>query len=110
VKGKWLALVTTGKIKHRIGIFTSEVDAALAYNRASISTNRLFANLNPVVDDGRVLTTTKHIMGVSKLRGVSLNKTRWQARLCTRMKQIYLGTFDTPEEAHAAYIQAKQNQ
>lgn len=34
-------------------------------------------------------------------------KNRWAARICIDGKRIGLGTFDTPEEAHQAYLQAR---
>lgn len=44
----------------------------------------------------------------SGLLGVSRNKKRWKARLVIDRKEFHIGTFDTPEEAHAAYIEAKR--
>lgn len=34
---------------------------------------------------------------------------RFQARIQVRGVQLHLGTFDTPHEAHAAYVAAKRN-
>lgn len=44
------------------------------------------------------------------LLGVHLHKetNRWRARLQTNGKALHLGLFDTPEEAHAAYLVAKR--
>ena len=46
----------------------------------------------------------------SKLLGVKLHSKgkRWQAQIQVDKKQIYLGLFDTKEEAHAAYLSAKR--
>lgn len=41
-------------------------------------------------------------------RGVSRNHERWMAAIIVNGKRRYLGTFDTPEEAHAAYLAAKR--
>jgi hypothetical protein len=48
--------------------------------------------------------TSTGILGVSKHK----NSSRFTSAICTNKKQIYLGTFDTPEEAHKAYVQAKR--
>lgn len=40
--------------------------------------------------------------------GVKLHRKRFQARIRVNKKEIYLGVFDTPEQAHAAYIEAKR--
>ena len=42
------------------------------------------------------------------LRGVSKNHTKFQAEILADGKRIYLGVFDTPLEAHAAYLAAKK--
>lgn len=40
------------------------------------------------------------------LRGVSRNGKRWRSAIALDGVDYYLGTFDTPEEAHAAYLAA----
>jgi hypothetical protein len=44
------------------------------------------------------------------LLGVSKEHTcrRWRARICVHGKHILIGRFDTPEEAHQAYVEAKR--
>ncbi|MCF5715464.1 AP2 domain-containing protein [Pseudomonas tremae] len=43
--------------------------------------------------------------GSSGLKGATYNKReqRWKAQICIRGKQTSLGTFQTAEQAHAAY-------
>jgi hypothetical protein len=43
---------------------------------------------------------------ITGLKGVSPNHKRFKAQIKISGKQMYLGTFDTPEEAHAAYLAA----
>lgn len=40
------------------------------------------------------------------LKGVSTSGNRYRAAICHNRRQIYLGCFKTPEEAHAAYCEA----
>lgn len=40
------------------------------------------------------------------LKGVQPKGNRWQARLMFNGKNLYLGSFTTPEQAHAAYCEA----
>lgn len=40
--------------------------------------------------------------------GVSRNKKRWKAEIFTQGKRKHIGTYDTPELAHQAYLQAKR--
>ena len=40
--------------------------------------------------------------------GVTKNHNRYMAHLCHNRKSLYLGTYDTPEEAHAAYLKVKR--
>lgn len=44
----------------------------------------------------------------NRMMGVSRNHDRFMARLKVDGKQVYLGTFDTPEEAHSAYLESKR--
>ena len=43
------------------------------------------------------------------LRGVSKNHDKFQAEIFAAGKRTYLGTFETPLEAHAAYVAAKRH-
>jgi len=47
---------------------------------------------------------TGGFLGVSKQK----HSRRWRARICTNGVQKILGWFDTPEEAHQAYVAAKR--
>ena len=40
--------------------------------------------------------------------GVTASQGRWQASITTDRSKKFLGNFDTPEEAHASYIEAKR--
>lgn len=42
------------------------------------------------------------------LLGVSANKKRWSATITSKGRRHHLGTFNTPVQAHAAYIEAKR--
>jgi len=42
------------------------------------------------------------------LLGVSANKGRWMARIKRNGVMRHIGTFDTPQQAHAAYIAEKR--
>lgn len=40
--------------------------------------------------------------------GVQRNGKRWKAEACVDGKRYYFGTYDSPEEAHRAYVEAKR--
>lgn len=44
----------------------------------------------------------------TKLLGVSANKSRWAASIKVKGVRYHLGTYDTPEAAHAVYVAAKR--
>lgn len=40
--------------------------------------------------------------------GVTKNHSRYMAHICNNKRSLYLGTYDTPEEAQEAYLKAKR--
>lgn len=44
----------------------------------------------------------------SGFKGVHAHQGRWRARICKEQKSVSLGVYDTPEEAHQAYIVAAE--
>ena len=49
------------------------------------------------------------LKGIYRLLGVTWNKQhqRWQSKIMANKMRHHVGYFDTPEEAHAAYMAAK---
>lgn len=68
-----------------------------------------FANLRDVSDMGNKQNIRKAKKGnLSGFLGVAPNKKRWLAKITVNREQICLGTYDTPEEAHQVYLEAKR--
>lgn len=49
------------------------------------------------------------VNNTSGYTGVSRSLQRWQAKITRNGVEVYLGTFDSPEEASSAYRLAKEN-
>lgn len=109
-----------------LGVYDDAEKAARAYDRAALKYWGSHAATNfPVGDyaedlkEMQTMTKEEYVAtlirkssgfakGVSKYRGVSRRRNKhggWQARIkkCAGYKDIYLGTFDTEEEAATAY-------
>ncbi len=52
------------------------------------------------------MNRSKTVLNTSGFKGVYKDKSRWLAKIGIGGKRIYLGTFDTPELAYAAYCAA----
>ena len=86
---------------HFYGVWPSrEIDHA---NRVR-SDNRI-ANLREVSSSQNKQNTPRQKNNTSGFRGVSWHKrdSRWQAKIALHGKRRFLGLFDSPEEASAAY-------
>jgi hypothetical protein len=86
---------------------TSEID-----HRNGVRSDNRLANLRDVsrrVNQQNALSpkhgTASGLLGVFRARSKS---ERWGARIGVNGKEQHLGTFKTPEAAHAAYIEAKR--
>lgn len=75
-----------------------------------IKTDNRIANLRAATHAENLHNMRAHTGNPSKLKGVTFDKARgrWMARIMTDRKELNLGRFDTPEEAHAAYCAAAQ--
>ena len=70
--------------------------------------NRI-ANLRPTTAFGNAQNRRKPQKGnLSGFMGVARNGKNWQAYIVVNKKHIYLGTYKTPEEANAKYVEAKR--
>lgn len=69
-----------------------------------------FTNLRPATPSQNQGNSKRRAGNASGLKGASFHKVtgRYQASIKIGRKSKHLGLFDTPEEAHAAYISAAQ--
>jgi hypothetical protein len=90
------------------------------YHNGDIPIGIQIDHINRVKDDNRIenlrlatslnnsCNSTKRINNKSGYKGVSWSKVgkKWLAQVSHNYEKIYLGYFDTPELAHAAYVDA----
>jgi hypothetical protein len=71
-------------------------------------TNNAWANLRKTDDSGNQANTRLRANSTSGFKSVNYRKDsrKWRARIAVRNKRIALGCFNTPKEAHAAYVVA----
>lgn len=67
-----------------------------------------WANLREATWQENLRSTKRRIDNTSGFKGVRKEGTKWVASIYPNRKRIKLGTFDTPEEAHAAYCAAAE--
>ncbi|MCU5100544.1 AP2 domain-containing protein [Bacillus cereus] len=106
---KWCAEITFDKKRKRLGYFDSEDAAALAYNKAALELIGNEAYLNVIGSDN----SSEH-MDIKKcvqyrkrkkigFKGVYKSGLKYAVSLWNDGKYIYLGLFETQEEAAKAY-------
>jgi HNH endonuclease len=75
-------------------------------HRNGIRDDNRIANLRPASRSQNNSNAKIRSSNTSGLKGASLQNGRWKAQIQAKKKKIFLGYFDTPEEAHAAYCVA----
>ncbi|MBV9127076.1 MAG: HNH endonuclease [Verrucomicrobia bacterium] len=79
----------------------------LVDHRDGDATNNRWTNLRRATPSQNNANSRRPRHNTSGYKGVSLRKSgRWQAVICNKGRLISLGTFATPEAAHAAYAAA----
>lgn len=98
-----------GKVTVGLGGYSSQEEASFVYKEAKkIYMNNL--KLTPIDIQKELLRRYPRlpIKFKPKLKGAYQDGTRWVSALTINKRKIHLGQFDTPEEAHAAYLKAKE--
>jgi len=106
---KWRALLWDGQKQRFLGHFSTDTEAARAYDRSLLELKGIEAKTNfpatdyesapPVADDG------KRPAPSSIYKGVCFNKVsnKWESRMKQGTRNVYLGMFDNEQEAARAY-------
>lgn len=95
---------TKGDRMHRV-IMNAPSDMFVDHINGNRADNRR-ANLRVCTPGENGKNKTLFVTNKSGHRGVYWNKNKWRAQICVNRKQIYLGRFDTLEDAAQAYKDA----
>jgi hypothetical protein len=73
-----------------------------------IRSDNRFCNLRDVSQNQNMSNSKKHKDNLSGYKGVSWHKKdkKWRCRICFNGKHIFIGNFNTKEEAHESYKKA----
>ena len=109
--GYWRIIIDhRGYLAHRIAWLwvTGELPTADIDHRNGVRDDNRWENLRCATrgENAQNICTPKH--NTSGLIGAFRNHKRWMSQIQVDGVLRYLGTYDTPEEAHAAYLEAKQ--
>lgn len=69
-----------------------------------IKSDNRFCNLREATHSQNNANKSKTVKNVSGYKGICKVNSRWRALIKVDGKKIHLGYYDTPEEAHAAYV------
>ena len=75
-------------------------------HRDGDGTNNRLNNLRPATRSQNGANSRRPRHNTSGHKGVSPHRRKWLATIRTNGKKIHLGLFDTPQEAHEAYLKA----
>jgi len=104
-RGKWVSNLCLNGSNIFLGHYPTKEKAGAAYQKAK----ELTINFNGDVKEFKKILKEHGYGFTSKLpKGVEKNRLRFSARYYHQGKRMYAGTYDAPEEAHAAYLKAKE--
>lgn len=100
--GNWAAKITISENTIPLGTYTSEIDAAKAYNIGALNYMREVATLNEVNHEGfqlKIKTKSSRYKGVSFKKGMG----KWVTYVNVDKRKTYLGSFTSEEDAARMY-------
>ena len=91
-------------LAHRViwAIITGKWPEAIVDHRNGVESDNRQDNLRAAN-----YSESSHNTALSEFAGTSAVGRKWQARICLNRKYVYLGLFDSREQAHAAYLEAR---
>jgi HNH endonuclease len=91
-------------LAHRIiwALLTGEWPETIIDHRNGATTDNRQENLRAANH-----SESAHNTALSEFAGTSAVGRKWQARICVNRRYVYLGLFDSREQAHAAYLEAR---
>jgi hypothetical protein len=91
---------------HRLAFFymTGKWPGLYIDHRDGNPSNNRWANLREATASHNIANSRRRRDNKSGFKGVHKSRKGWRSDIEVRRKHICLGTFDTPEEAHAAYV------
>jgi hypothetical protein len=93
---------------HRLAWFYvyGEWPAGILDHEDQVPGHDWFKNLRPATQSKNLANSRRKTDSLSGFKGVAYvpRLSRWQARVAINGKRFYIGSFATPEEAHAAYM------
>lgn len=107
----WDASIRNNKTRIKLGCFKTEEAAALAYNEASIKINGNHTILNILSKTPEEIKEIEKNQSkrVSKFKGVCKSGKKWGARIWLDNRRVWLGTFQTEQEAFEAVKKIQKN-
>ena len=91
-------------LAHRViwAMMTGRWPALVVDHRNGVPSDNRWKNLREAN-----YSESAHNIALSEFAGTAAIGRKWQARICVNRKYIYLGLFETREQAHAAYLEAR---
>ena len=125
IKKGYEKIKTSNGIRYRVSISTKNKNVRRKMHFGSYESKEkailIYSSAKKLYQQGKTETEIKTELKIlfpeikikeykikNSLPGVHAIKNKFKSSVCINKRSIYLGTFNTPEEAHAAYLKAKE--